>query len=71
MSLQLLAWLATAGIIGIFVHTVRLWFVSRPGPVPPAAVPRQAERPGADGDQAGPARLGEVHRPVQGGQAAR
>jgi glycosyltransferase involved in cell wall biosynthesis len=36
MILQLLTWLATAGIIAIFVHVVRLWFVSRPAAVPPA-----------------------------------
>jgi cellulose synthase/poly-beta-1,6-N-acetylglucosamine synthase-like glycosyltransferase len=37
MTLQLFSWLATIGIIGIFVHAVRLWFVSRPAAVPPAA----------------------------------
>jgi 1,2-diacylglycerol 3-beta-glucosyltransferase len=26
---QVFAWIATAGIVGIFVHAVRLWFVSR------------------------------------------
>jgi cellulose synthase/poly-beta-1,6-N-acetylglucosamine synthase-like glycosyltransferase len=37
MIVHLFSWLATIGIIGIFVHAVRLWFVSRPAPVPPAA----------------------------------
>jgi cellulose synthase/poly-beta-1,6-N-acetylglucosamine synthase-like glycosyltransferase len=37
MILQLFSWLATAGIIAIFVHVVRLWFVSRPAAVPPAS----------------------------------
>jgi 1,2-diacylglycerol 3-beta-glucosyltransferase len=37
---QLFIWLAVAGIVVIFIHTVRLWFVSRPAmPVP---VNRQA-----------------------------
>ena len=39
MILQLFTWLATVGIIGIFVHTVRLWFVSRPAAAPPATAP--------------------------------
>jgi len=38
MTLQLFGWLATIGIIGIFAHAVRLWFVSRPAAAPPAAV---------------------------------
>jgi len=38
MILQLFSWLATAGIIGIFVHAVRLWFVSRPVAAPLATV---------------------------------
>ncbi len=29
MTLQLLGWMAIAGIVGVFVHAVRLWFVSR------------------------------------------
>ena len=29
-DLAALTWLATIGIVGIFVHAVRLWFVSRP-----------------------------------------
>ena len=37
MVLQLFGWLATAGIVGIFVHAVRLWFVSRPASALPAA----------------------------------
>lgn len=37
MTVQLLTWLATAGIAGVFVHAVRLWFVSRPAAVQPAA----------------------------------
>lgn len=36
MILQLSTWLATAGIVGIFVHAMRLWFVSRSAAVPPA-----------------------------------
>lgn len=36
MVLQLFGWFATAGIVGIFVHAVRLWFVSRPASVLPA-----------------------------------
>lgn len=36
MTLQLFGWLATVGIIGIFAHAVRLWFVSRPAMAPPA-----------------------------------
>lgn len=36
MTLQLFGWLATVGIIGIFAHAVRLWFVSRPAVTPPA-----------------------------------
>ncbi len=36
MTLQFLTGLATVGIVGIFVHAVRLWFVSRPTMVPPA-----------------------------------
>jgi 1,2-diacylglycerol 3-beta-glucosyltransferase len=41
--LQLLTWLATAGIISIFVHAVRLWLVSRPAAVPPATVHAAAD----------------------------
>ncbi len=37
MVLQLFGWFATAGIVGIFVHAVRLWFVSRPASALPAA----------------------------------
>jgi cellulose synthase/poly-beta-1,6-N-acetylglucosamine synthase-like glycosyltransferase len=36
MTVQLFGWLATVGIIGIFAHAVRLWFVSRPAVAPPA-----------------------------------
>ena len=36
MILQVFTWLATAGIVAIFVHGVRLWFVSRSAAVPPA-----------------------------------
>lgn len=36
MIVRLLAWLATAGIVVVFVHAVRLWFVSRPVVTPPA-----------------------------------
>ena len=43
MILQLFSWLATAGIIAIFVHVVRLWFVSRPASVPPAATHAAAD----------------------------
>ena len=43
MILQLLSWLATAGIIAIFVHVVRLWFVSRPAAVPPATTHEAAD----------------------------
>lgn len=44
MTLQLFSWLATIGIIGIFVHAVRLWFVSllRYRQPPPAPEPRTA-----------------------------
>src|SRR5690242_21344922 len=42
MTLQLFNWLATIGIIGIFVHAVRLWFVSRPAAVPPATARAEA-----------------------------
>jgi cellulose synthase/poly-beta-1,6-N-acetylglucosamine synthase-like glycosyltransferase len=41
--LQLLTWLATAGIISIFVHAVRLWLVSRPAAVPPATAHAAAD----------------------------
>ena len=41
--MQLFTWLATVGIIGIFVHTVRLWFVSRAAAVPPATAGRPAD----------------------------
>ena len=37
LIVQLLTWLAIAGIVGIFVHAVRLWFVSRPATARPAA----------------------------------
>ena len=37
MILQLLIWLAIAGIVAIFVHAVRLWFVSRSAPLPSGA----------------------------------
>ena len=43
MILQLLTWLATAGIISIFVHAVRLWLVSRSAAVPPATVHAAAD----------------------------
>jgi 1,2-diacylglycerol 3-beta-glucosyltransferase len=29
VTVQVFAWIATVGIVGIFVHAVRLWFVSR------------------------------------------
>ena len=41
--MQLLTWLATAGIISIFVHTVRLWLVSRHAAVPPATAHAAAD----------------------------
>lgn len=44
MILDLLAWLATAGIVGIFVHAVRLWFVSRSAAVSPTTTNRAADR---------------------------
>lgn len=35
MILELLTWVATAGIVATFVHAVRLWFVSRSAAVSP------------------------------------
>jgi cellulose synthase/poly-beta-1,6-N-acetylglucosamine synthase-like glycosyltransferase len=43
MILQVCSWLATAGIVGIFVHAVRLWLVSRPAAPPPAPIPGAAD----------------------------
>ena len=37
MIVQVFAWIATAGIVGIFFHAVRLWFVSRAVAEHPAA----------------------------------
>ena len=37
MIVQVFAWIATAGIVGIFIHAVRLWFVSRAVPEHQAA----------------------------------
>jgi 1,2-diacylglycerol 3-beta-glucosyltransferase len=37
MTLQVLTWLATVGIVACFVHVVRLWFVSRSAAAPAAA----------------------------------
>ena len=39
MIVQVFIWLATAGIVAIFAHGVRLWFVSRSAAVPPAMAP--------------------------------
>lgn len=40
--LQVLAWIAVAGIVGVFIHAVRLWFVSR-GAAGYAAAPHAAD----------------------------
>ncbi len=43
MILWLFIWLATAGIVVIFIHTVRLWFVSRSAAMPLAMTQRAAD----------------------------
>lgn len=40
---QLFIWLAVAGIVVIFIHTVRLWFVSRPAAMPVAMTRHAAD----------------------------